>query len=147
MKIGLAADHRGYKLKEQIKVFLQEKGYEIEDYGTENFDRVDYPIYAQKLCKDIVEKEIDFGITVCGTGIGMSIACNKIKGIYCAKVNSIKEAKLSRQHNDANVIAIKGNMFVFKAKAIVKKFLKETPLEDEVYERRINQVKKMEAKK
>ncbi len=147
MKIGLAADHRGYKLKEKIKVFLQEKGYEIEDYGTENFERVDYPIYAQKLCKDIIENQVDLGIAVCGTGIGMSIACNKVKGIYCAKVNSIKESKLSRQHNNANVLAIKGTMCFIKAKIIVKKFLKETLLEDEVYQRRINQIKKIENKK
>lgn len=144
MKIGVVADHRGYKLKEKIKVYLQEKGYEVEDCGTNNFERTDHPLLAEKLGKKIQSKEIDYGIAVCGTGIGMSITCNKMDGIYCAKVDRVKEARLSREHNNCNVIAFRGDMCSFKAKRIVMKFLKTDFLDEEVYQNRINQVKRIE---
>lgn len=146
MKIGLCADHRGYKLKEKLKIFLQEKGYEIEDFGTNSFERTDYPIYAKDMCKKIVSEELTFGIAICGTGIGMSIVCNKIKGIYCGKVDNVKEAKLSREHNNCNVIALRGNMFNLKAKIIVSKFIKEKPIMEEVYENRRKQIIDVENK-
>lgn len=144
MKIGLAADHRGYKLKEKIKVFLQEKGYEIEDFGTTDFDRVDHPLLAEKLGKSLQNEEIQYGIAICGTGIGMSITCNKMDGIYCAKVENIKEARLSREHNNCNVVAFSGEMCMLKAKRIVMKFLKTEFLNEEVYKNRIEQIKKIE---
>ena len=144
MKIGLVADHRGYKLKEILKLFLQEKGYEIVDLGTNNFDRVDYPLLAESLCKKITEDEVTCGIAVCGTGIGMSIACNKVKGIFCGKVSSIKEAKLCKEHNNCNVIALSGTIPSFKAKLIVKKFLKEEFLNEEPYKNRIKQLEQIE---
>ena len=145
MRLGLASDHRGYKLKELLKVYLQEKGYEIKDYGSNNFDRVDYTDFAQTLSNGIKDTEIDYGIAICGTGIGMSIACNKQKGIYCAKINNVKEAKLAKEHNDANVIAISGNTYLFKAKRMIIKFLKtEFNSEDETYQKRINDIKELE---
>ncbi len=144
MKIGITADHRGYKLKEKIKVYLQEKGYEVEDFGTNNFDRIDHPLLAEKLGKKIQSKEIETGIAICGTGIGMSITCNKMDGVYCAKVDSIKEARLAKEHNNCNVIAFRGNMLSLKAKLIVNKFLKTEMLEEEVYKNRLNQVKRIE---
>lgn len=79
MKICLGSDHRGYKLKEIMKVYLQEKGYEIIDVGTKNFDRVDFPDYCFSLCQKVVNKDAEIGILFCGTGIGMSIAANKVK--------------------------------------------------------------------
>ena len=106
MKICLGSDHRGYKLKEIIKVYLQEKGYEIIDVGTKNFDRVDFPDYCFSLCQKVVNKDAEIGILFCGTGIGMTIAANKVKGIYCARITNVKEAKLAKEHNDANVIVL-----------------------------------------
>ena len=117
MKVGLVADHRGYKLKEVLKLYLQEKGYEIIDLGTNNFERVDYPWLAESLCKKITEKEVDYGIALCGTGIGMSIVANKVKGIRCAKCNDEEEAKYSRMHNDANILAL-GADYIDTSKAI-----------------------------
>lgn len=144
MKIGLCSDHRGYKLKESLKVFLQEKGYEIEDFGTNSFERCDHPVYAKNMCQKIVNDELTYGIAICGTGIGMSIACNKMKGIYCAKVSTVKEAIFSRSHNNCNVIAISGNMCKFKAKKVIMKFIKTKVIDDIVYEKRRNEIKEIE---
>ncbi len=146
MKICLGSDHRGYKLKEIIKVYLQEKGYEIIDVGTKNFDRVDYPDFGFAVCEKIINKEAEVGMLFCGTGIGMSIVANKVKGIYCARITNVKEAKIAKEHNNANVIAMSGNICSFKAKKMVMKFLKEKLLDDEVYQERIDKIKKYEEK-
>lgn len=146
MKIGLAADHCGYKLKEILKIYLQEKGYETKDFGTNSFERVDYPILAETLCKAITSKEVEYGIAVCGTGIGMSIACNKVHGIYCGKVTTLKEARLCKEHNNCNVIALSGEMCSFKAKTIVNKYLKTSFIDEEVYKNRIRELERIETK-
>ena len=106
MRIGIANDHRGVYAKEIISKYLIEKGYGVVNYGTDTKDAVDFPDYAYKLGKGVLNKEVDLGIAICGTGIGMSIALNKMKGIYCAKVSKESEAVLSKAHNNANVIAI-----------------------------------------
>ena len=106
MRIGIANDHRGVDAKEIISKYLIEKGYGVVNYGTDTKDAVDFPDYAYKLGKGVLNKEVDLGIAICGTGIGMSIALNKMKGIYCAKVSKESEAVLSKAHNNANVIAI-----------------------------------------
>lgn len=109
MKIGIANDHGGYELKIELIKKLEEKGYEIVNYGSDDSTRVDYPVYAFKLCHDVISNKIDFGIAICKTGIGMSIACNKVKGIRCAKIDNEIDAKYSKCHNNANVIAISAN--------------------------------------
>ena len=123
MKIGIASDHRGVILKEKIKNYLNDR-YQIIDYGTNSIESVDYPLYAYKIGESIRDNKIDLGILICGTGIGMSIACNKVKKVRCAKVDNIKEVKYTRQDNDANIIAINGNMPLFRAKDITDVFLK-----------------------
>lgn len=109
LKIGIANDHKGLKLKQEVTDFLEKEGYTIINYGTDTIDSVDYPVYAFKVGEAIQRKEIDMGILICGTGIGMSIAANKVKGIRCAKVDNLEEASLTRKHNNANVIAINCN--------------------------------------
>lgn len=109
MKIGIANDHGGYELKFELIKKLEEKGYEIINYGADNSERVDYPVYAFKLCHDVISKNIDFGIAICKTGIGMSIACNKVKGIRCAKIDNEIDAEYCKRHNNANIIAISAN--------------------------------------
>lgn len=104
MTIGIASDHRGYNVKEMLKGRLSE--YNIVDYGTDSEEPTDFPIYAKRLGNAVLSSEIDLGIAICGTGIGMSIALNKMKGIYCAKVSTPSEARLCKSHNNANVIAI-----------------------------------------
>lgn len=147
MKVGISSDHRGYKLKEKLKPYLIKKGYEIIDYGCDSNETVDYPDYGIKLGEAIKNKEIELGIVICGTGIGISIACNKVKGVRCAKVNTKKEAKLTRIHNNANVIALNEKMFTFEAKDIVDAFLTTKYKEEERFERRIKKISDYEVKK
>ncbi|HEY7403575.1 MAG TPA: ribose 5-phosphate isomerase B [Candidatus Angelobacter sp.] len=106
MKIALGADHAGYELKDQIKLHLMEKGIEVRDEGTSSPDSVDYPDYARAVAHDVNEQRADLGILVCGSGIGMAIAANKIHGIRAAKVDTEYEAQMSREHNDANVLTL-----------------------------------------
>jgi len=106
MKIALGADHAGFELKEKVKQHLESNGFEVQDEGTRSTDSVDYPDFARAVGEDVVARRADRGILVCGSGIGMAIAANKVPGIRAANVSSENEAQLSRQHNDANVLAI-----------------------------------------
>jgi ribose 5-phosphate isomerase B len=110
MKIALGADHAGFELKEKIKKYLQEKGITVDDRGTHSTDSVDYPDYALRVGEEVAAGKADSGILVCGSGIGMSIAANKVHGVRAAHVSSEIEARLSREHNDANVLAIGGRV-------------------------------------
>ena len=144
MKIGIACDHRGYPLKEEIKEELQKENYEIIDFGTNNKESCDYPDYAFLLGEAIQKKEVDFGIAICGTGIGISIACNKVKGVRCAKVDNKEEAYATRVDNDANIIAFGENMPMDKALLLIKTFI-ETPCSmEEKHVRRRNKIKEFE---
>lgn len=144
MKIGICSDHRGFYMKRILVEYLEHEGYEVEDYGTDSTESADFPEYASILGKNVVKKKVNMGIAICGTGIGMSIALNKIKGIYCAKVNNINETVLCRQHNDANVIAISADLDEELAKEIADKFLETKFLGDAKYKRRNKMIKDME---
>ena len=108
MKIALASDHGGFKLKEEVKAHLQERGLEVLDLGTHNEDSVDYPAYGKACGEAVVSGQADVGIVVCGTGIGISIAANKVKGVRCGLCTSVEMATLTKQHNNANVLALGG---------------------------------------
>ena len=144
MKIGICSDHRGFYMKRILVEYLAHEGYEVEDYGTDSTESVDFPEYAAMLGKSVIRKKVDMGIAICGTGIGMSIALNKIKGIYCAKVNNINETVLCRQHNDANVIAISADLDEELAKEMADKFLETKFLGDAKYKKRNKMIKDME---
>ncbi len=107
MKISMAADHGGYELKNILKDYLESNGHTVNDLGTNSPDSVDYPDYAEKCCRAVLGGD-DFGILVCGTGVGISIAANKINGIRCGLCPSPEIAALVKQHNNANVIALGG---------------------------------------
>ena len=104
--IAIGSDHGGYKLKEEIKKYLEEKEIEYEDCGTFSEERADYPEIAKAVALEIQNKQCDKGILICRSGIGMSIVANKFKGIRCAKCDNEEEAKFSRMHNDSNVLAL-----------------------------------------
>lgn len=106
MKIAIGCDHGGYELKNKIILLLEKEGYSVEDCGTFSLESVDYPDIAEIVCKKITEGDAEKGILVCGTGIGMSIAANKIKGIRCAHCTDTYSAAMAREHNNANVLAI-----------------------------------------
>lgn len=145
MKIGIVSDHRGYELKNKIIENLINE-YEIIDYGPTTTESVDYPDYAFTLGNKVVEKEVDFGVAICGSGIGISIACNKVKGIRCAKVCNQEEAYYTRNDNDSNIVAFSAEVPLEDSIKIIKKFV-ETPFSnDERHLRRINKMKEYEAK-
>ena len=104
--IAIGSDHGGYKLKEEIKRYLEEKEIEYEDCGTFSEDRADYPEIAKTVALEIQNKQCDKGILICRSGIGMSIVANKFRGIRCAKCDNEEEAKYSRMHNNSNVLAL-----------------------------------------
>ena len=143
MKIGIASDHKGYDKKLKLLEYLQ-KEYDITDYGTYSNESVDYTDFAKRLCNDINKNKIEYGILICYTGIGMSIAANKIKRIRCAKVDNVLEAKLSRLHNDANVISFSSKKSFYEIKKIVDTFLKTEFSNEERHVRRINKILKLE---
>ena len=145
MKIGITNDHRGVKAKLFLTEYLTDLGYNIIDYGTDSEEPADFPDYAKKLGLGIKNNEVALGIAICGTGIGMSIALNKMKGIYCAKVSTKSEAALSKAHNDANVIAISEEMDKELMKEVIMTFI-ETPFTNiDRYKLRNDKIKDIEA--
>ena len=125
MKIALGADHGGFALKEIVKKHLEDKGFEVLDKGCYSAESVDYPVYAKAVANSILDKEADYGILICGTGIGISIAANRFKGIRAALCSNTTMAKLTREHNDANILALGARMTGdILALEIVDEFLK-----------------------
>lgn len=124
MKIAIASDHGGFELKDILVDYLTEKGHTITNLGTNSAVSVDYPDYAKLCCDEVLSNKADFGILVCGTGVGISIAANKIDGIRCGLCPSREIAALVKQHNNANVIALGGRFTsVEEAKAIVDSYM------------------------
>lgn len=110
MKIALGCDHGGYELKEKVKSHLEKKGYEVLDLGCHSTESVNYPVYGKAVGEAVAKKEADYGVVICGTGIGISIAANKVKGIRAALCMNTTMARLTREHNDANVLAFGARM-------------------------------------
>lgn len=144
MKIGFANDHRGYELKKNLKSKILELGYEVKDFGTNSTESVDYPDFAFELGKAIVEKNVDFGVAICGSGIGISIACNKVKGIRCAKVNNVEEARITRIDNNSNIIAFGEKTPLDLAYEMIKEFITTEFSNEEKHHRRVNKIIKYE---
>ncbi|MBI3591835.1 MAG: ribose 5-phosphate isomerase B [Candidatus Melainabacteria bacterium] len=143
-KIAIGADHAGFELKEKIKPLLSEIGYEVIDFGTNSTDSVDYPLIAKSLATSVANKNPQRGILICGTGIGMSIAANKIKGIIAAHCCDIETAKLARQHNNSNILTIGGRITDSElAKDIVKAWL-NTDFEGGRHQRRVQEIRDLE---
>lgn len=143
MKIALASDHRGFSLKNELIEKLKEK-YEVYDLGTTSKESVDYPDYAYALGDFINRNQADFGVAICGSGIGISIACNKVKGIRCAKVDSKEDVIATRQDNDANIIAFSERIPIDKALEWVELFISTPCSMEEKHVRRRNKIKEYE---
>ncbi|TJX13394.1 ribose 5-phosphate isomerase B [Tissierella creatinini] len=144
MKIGIGSDHGGFELKEEIKKYLEEEGVEFVDFGTNSSDSVDYPDYGKSVAEAIVDKVVDRGIVICGTGIGISIAANKVKGIRCALCSDTYSARMSRQHNNANMLALGARVLgLGLALDIVSAWLK-SEFEGGRHELRVNKISDIE---
>lgn len=140
MKIGIASDHRGYELKEQLKEKLKKDSYQIIDYGTNSTVSVDYPDYAFTLGENVVKGNVDYGVAICGSGIGISIACNKVKGIRCAKVSNKEEAKVTRIDNNSNIVAFGEKTSLNEAIEIIKTFVNTEESSLEKHQRRVKKI-------
>jgi ribose 5-phosphate isomerase B len=140
MRIALAADHAGYKLKDELAAWLREQDHEVTDLGTNGPESVDYPQYGAKLAHAVATGNAERGIVVCGSGIGISIAVNREPKCRCARVDDPLSAQLSREHNDANVLALGGRLIgTDMAKACVLAFL-DTPFAGGRHQRRVDQL-------
>lgn len=140
MKIAIGNDHHGVTLKKELVDDLKKQGYEVINYGSDSEEMVDYTKYAFLVGEAVRDHKVDFGILICGSGIGMSIACNKVRNVRCARVCNVQDAFATRNDNDANVIALSGRVPFEQAKEIVHTFL-TTPFEQiERYQRRVRDI-------
>jgi ribose 5-phosphate isomerase B len=146
MKIAIGSDHAGFELKEKIKKYLKELDHDYKDLGIDSNESVDYPDYGLKVAEAVAKKEFDRGILICGSGIGMCMVANKVPGIRAALCHNVETAKLSREHNDANVLTFGARMIgEDAAKDIVKVWLKTEFLGGR-HLRRVNKIKDIEKK-
>ena len=144
--IALGCDHGGYELKLEIKKYLDEKGIEYKDFGCDSLDSVDYPVYAKKVAHAIVDGECEKGILICGTGLGISLAANKVKGIRACVCSEPFTAKMSRAHNDCNVLAFGARVVGGElAKMIVDTWI-NTEFEGGRHQRRVDMLMEIEEK-
>ena len=142
--LAIASDHGGFALKQEIMAHLKDSGVEFEDLGTYSEESVDYPVYAAKLGRAVAAGEYERGILICGTGIGISMAANKIDGIRCALCSDCYSAEMCRRHNNANVLAMGGRTLGAElAKKIVDTYL-STEFEGGRHERRVNMIMALE---
>src|SRR3989344_5273994 len=124
-KIAIAADHAGFQMKESLKSYLQGQGYEVLDFGCSSEEKCDYPDFAEKAAKAVSEGKADRGVLVCGTGIGMCMSANKVKKVRAAVLRSFDDARLSREHNNANIACLRARVSaVHQAQSLLETFLK-----------------------
>jgi ribose 5-phosphate isomerase B len=147
MKIALGSDHGGYQLKENLKKYLKELNVEYKDFGCNSEKSVDYPDIGFKIAREVKNRNYDKGILICGTGIGMSIVANKIKGIRASLCHDVFSARYAREHNDANILTLGGRVIDSGlAKEIVKVWLNTDFSGEERYLKRLNKIKQEEDK-
>jgi len=144
MKIALGADHAGFELKEKIEKYLIAKGITVDDRGTNSSESVDYPDYARVVAEEVANKRADRGILVCGTGIGMSIAANKVPGIRAANAHNESEAQIIREHNDSNVLTLGGRVLDDKTAFKIIDLWLSTPFAGGRHARRVEKIGEIE---
>ena len=144
MRIAIASDHAGFELKERLKEYLQELGHECKDFGTHSNESVDYPDYALKVAESVAKSECERGILVCGSGIGMSITANKVPGIRAALCYDKKTAKLSREHNNANVLSLGARLIDEKTTREIIQVWLTTDFAGGRHLRRVNKIEEIE---
>ena len=145
MKIGFANDHSALEMKRELIPYLQSKGYEIINFGTDTTQAVDYPDYGERLGNAVRDHEVDLGVAICGTGVGISLACNKVRGIRACCCSEPYSARYSRLHNDANIICFGARVIgVETAKMILDEFLNTSWQGGERHRRRVEKIMAIE---
>lgn len=145
MKVAIASDHGGINIREEIKSLMEEMGIQYEDFGCECNTSVDYPDYALPVAQKVANGEFDRGILICGTGIGMSIAANKVKGIRCALVHDTFSARATREHNNTNMLAMGERVIGPGLARDIAKLWLTTEFEGGRHENRVNKITEFEA--
>jgi ribose 5-phosphate isomerase B len=147
MRIAIGCDHAGFELKEKVKGFLQELGHQVRDLGTHSLDPVDYPDYAEAVSLALRDRKADRGIVICGSGVGASVAANKIPGIRAALIHETYSAHQGVEHDDLNVLVLGGRVLgVEMARELVRAFLGATFSGEERHRRRLAKVRAIEAR-
>ena len=142
--VALGADHAGFQLKEALKGWLIEHGYQVVDHGTHSAESVDYPDYAAQVGEAVADHKVERGVLVCGTGIGMTIAANKVPGVRAALCSDIYTARMSREHNDANVLTLGGRLMGPEMALDILKMWLETDFAGDRHRRRIGKIADLE---
>ena len=146
MKIGIANDHKALEMKKDIIAYLESKGHEIVDYGTDSTESTDYPIWGEKVANAVASGEVEKGIAICGTGLGISLACNKVNGIRACVCSEPYTARYSRLHNNCNIICFGARVIgIEMAKMIVDEFF-ETEFEGGRHQRRVDMIMDIETR-
>lgn len=146
MKVALGCDHGGFVLKAKVVETLQKLGAEVVDFGTNNEESVDYPIYAEKVAHAVADKVCELGVLLCGTGIGMSIAANKVKGIRAAVLSDTFSAKATRQHNNSNILCLGGRVVTPEDAAKLVTVWYTTEYEGGRHQKRVDMITEIENK-
>ncbi len=147
MKIGIGNDHSAVEMKNEVMTFLQDLGYEVVNYGTDSSDSCNYPEYGEKVAEAVAAKEVDLGILICGTGVGISLAANKVKGIRAVVCSEPYSARLSRQHNNTNILAFGARVIgIEMAKMIIEEWL-DAEFEGGRHQTRVDMIMDIENRK
>lgn len=144
MKVAIGSDHAGYEDKERVKKQLAQLGVEYEDVGTNSTESTDYPIYAEKVARKVARGEVEQGLLICGSGNGMQIAANKVRGVRAALAWNEETARLARQHNDANVLSVPARMISAEEVARVVKSYLDAEFEGGRHARRVDEISELE---
>ena len=140
MKIGIGNDHSAVEMKQEVMKFLQDLGYEVVNYGTDSTESCDYPVYGEKVGRAVAAGDVDLGILICGTGVGISLAANKVKGVRAVVCSEPYSARLSRQHNNTNILAFGARVIGIElAKMIIKEWL-NAEFEGGRHQRRVDMI-------
>lgn len=147
MKIGIGNDHSAVDMKNEVSAFLQDLGYEVVNYGTDSLESCNYPEYGEKVALAVAAKEVDLGILICGTGVGISLAANKVKGIRAVVCSEPYSARLSRQHNNTNILAFGARVIgIEMAKMIIEEWL-DAEFEGGRHQTRVDMIMDIEGRK
>jgi len=144
--IALGADHAGFQLKEALKSWLIERGHQVVDYGTHSAESVDYPDYAAQVAQAVADGKVESGVLVCGTGIGMAIVANKVPGVRAALCSDLYTARMSREHNDANVLALGGRLMSPEMAVDILRMWLETEFAEGRHRRRVDKIVDLESR-
>ncbi len=144
IRVAVGSDHAGYPLKERVRQYLERKGFDVEDAGTNSTNSVDYPDFAEKVAGRVASGQVDFGVLMCGTGIGVALSANKVPGVRAATCNETISARFARSHNNANVLAMGGRLVdAATADKILDTWFR-TPFEGGRHERRVEKISSIE---